>query len=574
MGMEIIDFKATKCKHCYKCVRYCEVKAIQVKDERAVIMPDKCILCGHCLKICPQSAKTLRSDLAMVKGLIRAGPRVVVSIAPAYMGLLKYKTIGQVRDALMRLGFEDVRETSEGAAFVTAEYTKLLQEHRMENIITTCCPTVNDLVEKYYPELIPYLAPVVSPMIAHGRLLKKTYGHDAKVVFVGPCIAKKAEADDIRHETEIDAVLTFHDMHMWLEQEEICVNDCEPADFLRGDSEILRLYPIAGGIIKTLKRREGGDLPHYNIMSIDGIDNCKDVLDAIRAGQITGSFIEINACVSGCINGPARVSSAHDRFTGRIRIKEHVHTTGDGYPALTNVIPMHKGFVDRTDKREIPSEEVIRSILQKIGKDSPAQELNCGSCGYATCRDKAIAVYQGKAELTMCMPFMRQRAESLSNVVLTETPNITIIVDEDLNIVEYNAAAEKAFGVSRAAALTKGLYEILDPADTLAVFDSRQPIFDKKITVDAYHKTFLESIVYIKEGNYCMGIFKDITEEEALKEKSQKLRMDTVDMAQKVIDKQMVVAQEIASLLGETTAETKVTLTKLKDMIARDDTRA
>ena len=131
-------------------------------------------------------------------------------------------------------------------------------------------------------------------------------------------------------------------------------------------------------------------------MSIDGIDNCKDVLDAIRAGQITGSFIEINACVSGCINGPARVSSAHDRFTGRIRIKEHVHTTGDGYPALTNVIPMHKGFVDRTDKREIPSEEVIRSILQKIGKDSPAQELNCGSCGYATCRDKAIAVYQAR----------------------------------------------------------------------------------------------------------------------------------------------------------------------------------
>ena len=173
----------------------------------------------------------------------------------------------------------------------------------------------------------------------------------------------------------------------------------------------------------------------------------------------------------------------------------------------------------------------------------------------------------------MCMPFMRQRAESLSNVVLTETPNITIIVDEDLNIVEYNAAAEKAFGVSRAAALTKGLYEILDPADTLAVFDSRQPIFDKKIT-RMLSQNFLESIVYIKEGNYCMGIFKDITEEEALKEKSQKLRMDTVDMAQKVIDKQMVVAQEIASLLGETTAETKVTLTKLKDMIARDDTRA
>ena len=137
MGMEIIDFKATKCKHCYKCVRYCDVKAIQVKDERAVIMPDRCILCGHCLKICPQSAKTLRSDLDMVKGFLREGMRVVVSIAPAYMGLLKYKTIGQVRGALMRLGFEDVRETSEGAAFVTAEYAKILKEHKMDNIITS-----------------------------------------------------------------------------------------------------------------------------------------------------------------------------------------------------------------------------------------------------------------------------------------------------------------------------------------------------------------------------------------------------------------------------------------------------
>ena len=147
MGMEIIDFKATKCKHCYKCVRYCGVKAIQVKDERAVIMPDKCILCGHCLKICPQSAKTLKSDLNMVRGFLCEGMRVVVSIAPSYMGLLKYKTIGQVRGALLRLGFEDVRETSEGAAFVTAEYAKLLAEHKMENIKPKYCPSANELVE-------------------------------------------------------------------------------------------------------------------------------------------------------------------------------------------------------------------------------------------------------------------------------------------------------------------------------------------------------------------------------------------------------------------------------------------
>ena len=138
--MAIIDFKATKCKHCYKCVRNCEVKAIMIKDERAEIMPDKCILCGKCMQVCPQSAKTLVSDLNTVKGYIANHIPTVVSIAPSYMGLLKYKTIGQINAALRKLGFADVRETSEGAAMVTAEYARLLEEGEMETIITTCCP--------------------------------------------------------------------------------------------------------------------------------------------------------------------------------------------------------------------------------------------------------------------------------------------------------------------------------------------------------------------------------------------------------------------------------------------------
>ena len=194
--MGIIDFKATKCKHCYKCVRYCDVKAVMIKDGRAEIMEDKCVLCGHCLQICPQSAKTLTSDLGLVQRFIRQGERVVVSIAPSYMGLLKYGTLGQVNGALQKLGFAEVRETSEGAAAVTAEYVELLKEGRMENIITTCCPSVNSLIEIYYPDLIPYMAPVVSPMIAHGKMIKKE-DPDAKVVFLGPCIAKKQEAQDL-----------------------------------------------------------------------------------------------------------------------------------------------------------------------------------------------------------------------------------------------------------------------------------------------------------------------------------------------------------------------------------------
>ena len=228
---------------------------------------------------------------------------------------------------------------------------------------------------------------------------------------------------------------------------------------------------------------------------------------------------------------------------------------------------MHKKFVDRSVKEDIPDEETIRAILAKIGKYGPEDELDCGACGYPSCRAKAIAVYQNKAELTMCVPYMRERAESLSNYLLSETPNITIMVDKDLNIVEFNTAAEKAFKITRKEALEKCLYEIMDSSDFEFVLSSHESISDKKVALKEYGLITEQSIVYVAKENIAMGIFKDITKEEQDLENKYTLRAETMEMAQKVIDKQMVAAQQIASLLGETTAETKVTLTKLKDMI-------
>ena len=244
--MGIIDLKASRCKHCYKCIRNCEVKAIMIRDGRAEIMEDRCILCGTCLQICPQSAKTLVSDLERVRGFLADGDRVVVSMAPSYMGLLKFKEPGQVKAALKKLGFADVRETSEGAVLVTREYTALLEQGTMENIITTCCPSVNDLIEIYYPKLVPYLAPVVSPMIAHGRLLKKEYGADTKVVFLGPCIAKKKESMDLRHNDCIDAVLNFQEVENWLKQEQIEIQECEAEPLERIDPKVNRPFRCLG----------------------------------------------------------------------------------------------------------------------------------------------------------------------------------------------------------------------------------------------------------------------------------------------------------------------------------------
>ena len=572
MGIEIIDFKATKCKHCYKCVRYCEVKAIQVKDERAVIMPDKCILCGHCLKICPQSAKTLKSDLDLVKGFIARGDRVVVSIAPAYMGLLKYKTIGQVRSALIRLGFEDVRETSEGAAFVAAEYARLLEEHAMENIITTCCPSVNDLVEIYYPELVPYLAPVVSPMIAHGKLLKEELGRDVRVVFLGPCIAKKKESLDMRHQGFIDAVLNFNDINRWLDEENIVIEDCEDMPFTRFDPKVNRLYPVTNGVVSSVLATEP-EKDGYRKFYVHGVSNCIDLCKSMARGEIKGCFIEMNMCSGGCIKGPTVNDESISRFKVKLDMEEAIArepASGEAMEPVWEKVSFRKRFVDRSPKDPMPTEEQIREILRMTNKTRPEDELNCGACGYPTCRDKAIAVFQHKAEVSMCIPFMHEKAESMANLVMETSPNIVLIVGEDMRILEYSDVGEKYFGKTRSEALQMYLYEFIDPADFQWVFETHQNIHGKRVNYPEYHLSTLQNIVYIEKENAVLATFIDITKEEEQAREDYEKNLETIDLAQKVIHKQMMVAQEIAGLLGETTAETKTTLTKLCQSLLDD----
>ena len=563
--MGIIDFKSTKCKHCYKCVRNCEVKAVMIKDERAEIMQDKCILCGKCMQVCPQSAKTLVSDLEQVKGYIRAGNRTVVSLAPSFMGLFRYKTIGQVNAAFQKLGFSEVQETAQGAALVTAEYTRLLNEGKMENIITTCCPSVNDLIEIYYPGLIPNLAPVVSPMIAHGKLIKEEMGPDVKVVFVGPCIAKKRESVDIRHDGWIDAVLNFNDMTRWFLEEEITIEDCEDLPFTHMDPKVNRLYPVSNGVVSSVlateEKKDG-----YRKFYVDGIRNCIDLCESMLRGEIHHCFIEMNICSGGCIKGPAADDVNVSRFKVKLDMEDAIEKKGvsgaDTDPILTQ-ISIKKLFLNRAPSDMLPTEEQIQKILKKTGKTRPEDELNCGACGYSTCREKAIAVFQKKAELNMCIPFMHQKAESLSNLVMETSPNIVLIVDKEMKILEYSAVGEKYFGKTRQEALTMYLYELIDPSDFQWVYDTHQKIHGKKVTYAEYKVSTLQNIVYIENENVVLATFIDITKEEEWERQEYEKKLETIDLAQKVIHKQMMVAQEIAGLLGETTAETKTTLTKL-----------
>ncbi|MFV0341738.1 MAG: [Fe-Fe] hydrogenase large subunit C-terminal domain-containing protein [Anaerocolumna sp.] len=571
--MNVIGFKEAQCRNCYKCVRTCEVKAISVKNEQAQIMNDKCILCGQCLEACPQNAKTYISDLDRVKGYLKAGIPTILSIAPAYLGILKYKTPGQVITALLKLGFTMVRETAEGAAFVTAEYNKLLSVGKQENIITTCCPSVNDLIEIYYPSLTKYMAPVDSPMIAHGKIIRKEFGREVKVVFLGPCIAKKREAEsDPRSEGYFDAVINFPEVEKWLKEENINILELSDTPPANPDPKVNRLYPISSGVLSSVVA-SGDGKDKYQKFYVHGIKNCMELFESMERGEVSGCFIEADLCNGGCIKGSAIERDAISRFKVKLDMEESIPKVPqkdmDFYKGSKD-LSFYKVFLDRSPKDPMPTDEQINHILRKIGKTNKTYELNCGACGYSSCREKAIAVYQGKAELTMCIPYMHEKAQSMSNIILDTTPNSILLVDADMKVVEANKAAKKYFQIPRDHNKELYLYELMDHSDFLEVLSTHNSILSKKVTDETTGLTTSQNIVYVKDQNAVLGIFQDITKEEEKNKQAYKVKMDTIEMAQKVIDKQMLVAQQIAGLLGETTAETKVTLTKLRDTILFD----
>lgn len=564
--MRVIDFKDASCRHCYKCVRHCEVKAISVENEQAHIMKDHCINCGHCLEVCPQNAKTFASDMDRVKGYLRQGMKTVISIAPSYLGVLAYDKPGQVADALRRLGFFEVRETAEGAALVTKEYARLLEEKKMENIITTCCPSVNDLIEKYYPSLVPLMAPVVSPMVAHGRLIKSIYGDDVKVVFLGPCIAKKEEAiGDGRVRGAIDAILTFEEVTKWWKAEGIDVRQCSDQPFGNPSPKVNRLYPVSGGVIQSVLAGTAED--SYYKVHIDGLKNCMELFEELKKGEIRRCFFEVNVCEGGCIKGPASDKWRQSQVCAKMDIERQVRhrETAEGIDG--GGLDLHKEFADRHVVDRQPDEREMEQVLHAMGKYTREDELNCGACGYSTCRAKAAAVFQKKAEIGMCLPYALAQAESMSNIVMDVTPSMILIVGKDMRIRECNKKAMEMLGVSREEALERYIFEFIDDKDISEVLSTRQQIIHKKMNLETVKLKVVETIIYIDSLESVLVTYQDITKEEKAKEQHYNLKIETVEMAQKVIDKQMMVAQEIAGLLGETTAETKVTLSKLRDSI-------
>lgn len=514
-------------------------------------------MCGQCFVVCPQNAKEIKNDVETAKALIAGGKPVIASIAPSFAANYEGMTITALRNALKKLGFAGAEETAEGATVVKKKYDEMVEKGDQELIISSCCHSVNVLIQKHFPEALPYLAKTVSPMQAHSLEIKQR-NPEAKTVFIGPCISKKAEAED--YPGIVDCVLTFEELTEWLREKDIPLEPCEDSESEGGKA---RLFPTGGGILRTMECKN----KDYTYIHVDGVENCVNALKEIVDGKMKKCFIEMSACYGSCISGPVIERNRHACVFNTVTVDKYAKEKDFDALPLDDA-KMNKEIKFIGVKRLMPGSKAIEEILKKMGKMTPADELNCGSCGYNTCREKAIAVFNGKADLTMCLPFLKEKAESFSDTIIKNTPNAIIVLNESLEVQQINKAALKLMNISNASdVLGEQVVRVLDPLPFFDVIESGVNVHDKRTYLAEYNKYVEQTLIYDKGYHIIMSIMRDVTEEEKAKKAKEELSSSTIEITDKVIEKQMMAVQEIASLLGETTAETKIALTKLKESL-------
>lgn len=560
------------CQDCYKCVRECPVKAIKIEDGSAQIVAELCVACGKCYKVCPVRAKQDRDDVTRAKNLIAAGEKVYISLAPSWIAEFDNVTKEQLLTAIEKLGFAGVSETALGAEEVSAHLADFLSDKKQGVYLSTACPAFVEYIGKYKPELVPNLTPVLSPLLSHCKLMRRNLGEDIKIVFVGPCIAKKFEAD--RNPELLNLSISFRDLRRWFREAGINYHAIEPRagiDFVYKQAEEGRSYPIEGGMIDTI--RPYGKTNHVYMMQLTGLENISRELDDITGTQPdTPVFVECLACEGGCVNGPC-TRNHKSGFEKRARVLKDVR--------LTDSLGKRKPEENITrDYRQKPVEdrkyddEQIRRVLALLGKYTVEDEINCNACGYDNCRNFAKAILDGKAEIDMCVSHIKHQAQRKANALLKCIPSPIVIVNSKLSIIEYNDHFVDAFWDDEEHG------DIYDRGNLIGAnlrdFVSFTNLFSASLELgedvkreNARHgsRVFDVMVFNIEQKQVVGGVIEDVTKVEIKREK-------IAEKAKEVIEKNLATVQQIACTLGEHMAETEVLLRSIaKDYAAEDHDR-
>ncbi|MBX3043355.1 MAG: 4Fe-4S binding protein [Candidatus Kapabacteria bacterium] len=558
-SLQIVYTNKAKCLDCNRCVRVCPVKAIRIKNSQAFVDWEKCIVCGNCVNECPQSAKTYRNDIFTVQELLKSDKPTAVIVAPAYAAIMEPWQSVRLASVLRYIGFKYIAEAASFAsdvAYATLEYHK----ESKSSVITSSCPAVVSYVEKYQPHAIGNLAKVKSPMVATAEYLKNHLGNNWNIVFIGPCIAKKYESVRIENRNLFDAVLTFDEMYDLFNEFSIEQARFEESSFdlTAGDNE--KLFPALSGFLKAANMKTESFSNEF--LSADGIEEIKNIIDYVAETQ-KPVIVEALFCKHGCINGPGcstktNIYQRKNNLINYFNKKEfELNSVEHEKPELRTIFNNNLSI-----KQPIYTEDEILNVLEKIGKSNPEDRLDCTSCGYDSCRDKAIAVLSGMAEPEMCVSFIRKRSETKADKILQQSPNGIVIVDDNYNIIAMNQAFRKMFMCSNSN-IGKPISMIMDPEPFIKFNSAENDKFEITKKYDNFNIICHHIIYSLKEEKKLVGVFVNITNVISNKEKIDSLKKETILKATELLDHQIIMSQRIAKLLGDSTAQSEELINNL-----------